>query len=119
MLIYIQKAQLLYAALNNMTLLVNNQTESIKYASFAAKDLSLQMKEASEAAKSWNASFASGGSVGFWVSRVAFAAMGVVFGGWGLPASGIRNFVIFLGSKSILLNLLIYLQLILFSLSRH
>ena len=94
-----------------MTYLVNNQTESIEQASFAAKYLSSQMKEASEAAKSWSGSFGIGGSVGYWAPRVGLASMGVVVGNWGLPASGIRNFIIFFGSKSTLLDLLFQLEL--------
>jgi hypothetical protein len=95
-----QKAQLLYAALNNMNHLVNNQTESIEQASFAANNLSLQMKEASDAARSWTGSIDTSGSMGYWIPRVCLASMAVVVGNWGLPPSVIRNYIAFFGSKS-------------------
>jgi hypothetical protein len=103
MLISKQQAQLLYSALNNMTNLVNDQTEAIEQASFTAKDLSSQMKEASEAAKSWNNFFSTDGSVGIWMARVFLPPIGVLAGGLGLPPSAIRNGVLYVGGEPTLL----------------
>lgn len=98
-----QKSAALYAAMNDMTTLLQNHTEHLELASSTASTIHSTLEKAAASAGSWNDNFMLGGSMGNYALRVITPLTALILGNYGLPPSFSRNAALLLGGKLSLL----------------
>lgn len=86
-----------------MANMVQNHTEDLEQASFAAFKIHETLENASAAAKSWKEGVSTARSPLDWFLRICGPIAGVLLGGHGLPATLARNVQLLVGGTLIIL----------------
>lgn len=94
-----QRSGALYAAMNNITVLLQNHTEYLELANTKASTIYSTLDQAALSANSWNQNLEWGGSLGNCALRITTPLATLILGNYGLPPSFTRNAVLLLGGK--------------------
>jgi hypothetical protein len=94
-----QRSGALYAAMNNITVLLQNHTEYLELANTKASTIYSTLDQAALSASSWNQNLEWGGSLGNCALRITTPLATLILGNYGLPPSFTRNAVLLLGGK--------------------
>jgi hypothetical protein len=95
----------LYAAIANITILLENHTDHLEQAKSTASTIHHSLEKAATIADSWNENFRAGGSLGPYAVRITSPLTFLFLGNYGLPTSLSRNAALLLGGKNITVSL--------------
>lgn len=95
-----QRSEALYAAINNMTNLIQNHTEYLELASLTASNIHSTLEKATVFPGSWGQGAEWGGAISNYALRIATPLATLVLGNYGLPPSVTRNAALVLGGMS-------------------